>query len=174
MTARPALGRTGAGFDQPLAPHQHWHVDVSHINMVETFYYLCSLLDGCFGAIVHHELRQSITDADVEIVLQRALENTPEPSPGSSPATVPSSSPRTSKSSSAWPDCPMSKPPLTIPSPTEKSNAGTSRSKPTASAPAPPQHRGARRHIAIFAARDKILKKVVDILREWCIRSSSA
>jgi transposase InsO family protein len=49
------------GFVQPLAPHQHGHVDVSPINVAGTFYYLCSLLDGCSRAIVHHELRQSMT-----------------------------------------------------------------------------------------------------------------
>jgi tRNA A37 N6-isopentenylltransferase MiaA len=50
------------GFVQPLAPHQHGHVDVSPpINVGGTFYYLCSLLDGCSRAIVHHEQRQSMT-----------------------------------------------------------------------------------------------------------------
>jgi transposase InsO family protein len=73
--------KKGAGFVQPLAPHQHWHVDVSHINVAGTFYYLCSLLDGCSRAIVHHELRQSMTEADVEIVLQRALEKHPGAKP---------------------------------------------------------------------------------------------
>jgi transposase InsO family protein len=73
--------KKGTGFVQPLAPHQHWHVDVSHINVAGTFYYLCSLLDGCSRAIVHHELRQSMTEADVEIVLQRALEKHPGAKP---------------------------------------------------------------------------------------------
>jgi transposase InsO family protein len=73
--------KKGAGFVQPLAPHQHGHVDVSHINVAGTFYYLCSLLDGCSRAIVHHELRQSMTEADVEIVLQRALEKHPGAKP---------------------------------------------------------------------------------------------
>src|SRR6266404_5099834 len=27
------------------APHQHWHIDVSYINIAGTFYYLCSVLD---------------------------------------------------------------------------------------------------------------------------------
>jgi putative transposase len=26
--------RKGAGFEQPLRPHQHWHIDVSYINPV--------------------------------------------------------------------------------------------------------------------------------------------
>lgn len=73
--------KKGTGFVQPLAPHEHWHVDVSHINVAGTFYYLCSLLDGCSRSIVHHELRESMTEADVEIIIQRALEKHPEAKP---------------------------------------------------------------------------------------------
>src|SRR5262245_56189467 len=42
-----------------------------------TFFYLCSLLDGCSRAIVHWELRETMTEADVEIILQRGLEISP-------------------------------------------------------------------------------------------------
>jgi len=73
--------RKGTGFVQPLAPHEHWHVDISYINVAGTFYYLCSLLDGCSRAIVHHELRESMTEADVEIIIQRALEKHPGAKP---------------------------------------------------------------------------------------------
>ena len=38
--------RKGTGFEQPPQPHQHWHIDVSYINLSGTFYYLCSVLDG--------------------------------------------------------------------------------------------------------------------------------
>jgi putative transposase len=34
--------RKGRGFEQPLQPHEHWHVDVSYINVSGTFYYLCA------------------------------------------------------------------------------------------------------------------------------------
>lgn len=73
--------RKGTGFVQPLAAHEHWHVDISHINVAGTFYYLCSLLDGCSRSIVHHELRESMTEADVEIIIQRALEKHPGAKP---------------------------------------------------------------------------------------------
>jgi putative transposase len=43
----------GKGFVQPLKPHEHWHVDVSYLNLGGTFYYLCSLLDGCSRYLVH-------------------------------------------------------------------------------------------------------------------------
>jgi putative transposase len=66
--------RKGTGFVQPLAPHQHWHVDVSYINIKGTFYFLCSVLDGCSRGIVHWDLRERMLEADVEAILQRARE----------------------------------------------------------------------------------------------------
>lgn len=36
--------KKGTGFVQPLQPHEHWHVDISYINLAGTFYYLCSIL----------------------------------------------------------------------------------------------------------------------------------
>ena len=71
----------GTGFVQPLAPHEHWHIDVSYLNICGTFYYLCSLLDGFSRYIVHWEIRQSMTEADVEIILQRARELFPDARP---------------------------------------------------------------------------------------------
>jgi transposase InsO family protein len=73
--------KKGTGFVQPLLPHEHWHMDVSHINVAGTFYYLCSLLDGCSRFIVHHELREAMTEADVEIIIQRGLEKFPGQKP---------------------------------------------------------------------------------------------
>jgi putative transposase len=69
--------KKGTGFVQPLKPHEHWHVDVSYINIAGTFYYLVSVLDGCSRYLVHWELRESMKEADVEIVLQKALEKHP-------------------------------------------------------------------------------------------------
>lgn len=73
--------RKGTGFVQPLGPHQHWHVDVSYINLSGTFYYLCSVLDGYSRYIVHWDIRESMTEADVEVILQRAREKVPEARP---------------------------------------------------------------------------------------------
>ena len=50
--------KKGTGFVQPLAPHDHWHVDIAYLNIAGTFYYLCSLLDGASRAIVHWEIRE--------------------------------------------------------------------------------------------------------------------
>lgn len=73
--AKPS--RKGTGFVQPVKPHEHWHVDISYINICGTFYYLCSLLDGCSRYIVHWEIRQSMTEMDVELIIQRAREKFP-------------------------------------------------------------------------------------------------
>lgn len=73
--------KKGTGFVQPLKPHEHWHIDVSYVNLCGTFYYLCSLLDGCSRYIVHWELRETMTEKDVEIILQRAREKFPEATP---------------------------------------------------------------------------------------------
>jgi putative transposase len=69
--------KKGLGFRQALRAHEHWHVDVSYIDLAGTFFYLCSLLDGYSRFIVHWELRESMTEADVETIIQRARERFP-------------------------------------------------------------------------------------------------
>jgi transposase InsO family protein len=73
--------KKGTGFVQPLKPHEHWHIDVAYVNLCGTFYYLCSILDGCSRYIVHWELRQAMSEKDVEIILQRAREKFPDATP---------------------------------------------------------------------------------------------
>lgn len=73
--------KKGSGFHQPSAPHHHWHVDISYINVSGTFYYLSSVLDGYSRFVVHWEIRESMTEADVEIILQRAREAFPQATP---------------------------------------------------------------------------------------------
>ena len=53
----------------------------SYLNIRGTFYYLCSVLDGFSRSIVHWEIRESRTEAEVEIVLQRAREKYAEARP---------------------------------------------------------------------------------------------
>lgn len=71
----------GNGFHGPSRPHEHWHIDVSYLNIRSTFYYLTSILDGYSRFIVHWEIRESMTEADVEIILQRAKEKYPNEGP---------------------------------------------------------------------------------------------
>lgn len=71
----------GTGFQQPLEPHEHWHIDIAHINIHGTFYYLCAILDGASRYIVDWSLRESMREPDVEILLQRAKERFPDARP---------------------------------------------------------------------------------------------
>ena len=78
-----APAKKGTGFEQPPEPHQHWHIDVSYLNLSGTFYYLCSGLDGYSRSIVHWDLRPSMTEAEIEITLEAAREQYPEARPRS-------------------------------------------------------------------------------------------
>lgn len=73
--------KKGTGFEQPLKPHEHWHVDVSYINVSGTFYYLFTILDGCSRAVIHWDIREAMTEQDVELILQRARELHPGAKP---------------------------------------------------------------------------------------------
>jgi len=73
--------KKGTGFVQPESQHRHWHVDIRYLNLGGTFYYLCSLLDGYSRFIVHWEIRESMTEQDVETIIQRARETFPGETP---------------------------------------------------------------------------------------------
>ena len=73
--------RKGTGFVQPLRPHEHWHVDVSYLNLAGTFYFLCSILDGYSRFIVHWEIRETMKEGEVETIIQRGREKFPGVTP---------------------------------------------------------------------------------------------
>ncbi len=73
--------KKGTGFHQPEKPHEHWHIDISYINIHGTFYYLTTILDGYSRYIVHWEIRPSMTEQDELVVLQRAKEQFPKETP---------------------------------------------------------------------------------------------
>jgi putative transposase len=73
--------KKGTGFEQPLQVHEHWHVDVSSLNIAGTFYYLCSVLDGCSRSIVHWEIRETMKEEEVQQIIQRAREAFPGVTP---------------------------------------------------------------------------------------------
>ncbi len=75
--------KKGTGFHQPEKPLQHWHVDISYLNLGGTFYFLISVLDGFSRYIVHWEIREKMEEQDVKMVLHRALEQTPGEQPRS-------------------------------------------------------------------------------------------
>ena len=69
--------KKGQGFEQPLRPHEHWHIDVSHLNVCGTFFFLCSILDGYSRFVTHWEIRETMKEAEVETIIQRAREQYP-------------------------------------------------------------------------------------------------
>ena len=73
--------KKGTGFEQPLRPHEHWHIDIAHINIHGTFYYLCAVLDGASRYLVAWSLRESMREPEVEILLERAKEKFPNARP---------------------------------------------------------------------------------------------
>lgn len=71
----------GSGFAGPSRPHEHWHIDISYLNIMGTFFYLISLLDGYSRFLVHWDIREQMTEIDVGIVVQRAKEKYPNANP---------------------------------------------------------------------------------------------
>jgi putative transposase len=67
----------GIGYEQPEGPHKEWHIDISYVNVMGTFMFLVAIIDGYSRYIVHHELRTSMEEKDVELVVQRALDRFP-------------------------------------------------------------------------------------------------
>lgn len=73
--------KKGTGFVQPTRPHEHWHIDVAYLNLGGTFFYLCSILDGYSRSILHWDIRASMTEGEIEVILQRAREMYPDAKP---------------------------------------------------------------------------------------------
>jgi putative transposase len=71
----------GKGFMQPSRPHQHWHIDISFLNILGTFYSLCSIIDGYSRYIVHWEIRETMKERETEVIVQRAREKFPGENP---------------------------------------------------------------------------------------------
>lgn len=69
--------KKGTGFVQPLVSHEHWHFDIAYLNVGGIFRCFCSVRDGVSRAIAHHEIRESMKEAGVELILQRAREKHP-------------------------------------------------------------------------------------------------
>jgi transposase InsO family protein len=70
--AKPS--KKGTGFVQPLKAHEHWHIDISYLNIAGTFYFLISILDGYSRSIVDWDIFPNMHEESVQIVVQRAKE----------------------------------------------------------------------------------------------------
>lgn len=73
--------KKGTGFIQPEGAHKQWHIDISHINIRGTYFFVCDIIDGYSRYIVHWDIRVSMKERDVEIILQRAHEKFPDAKP---------------------------------------------------------------------------------------------
>lgn len=71
----------GTGFHGPSSPHEHWHIDIAYLNIMGTFFSLTSILDGYSRLIVHWDIRESMTEKDVSVIVQRAKEKYPDCTP---------------------------------------------------------------------------------------------
>ena len=58
----PNITKNGTTFVQPLSPHEHWHVDVSYLNVAGTYYFLWALAN-----------RQSPSDAALDLCQRLAI-----------------------------------------------------------------------------------------------------
>jgi transposase InsO family protein len=87
---RPTPSKKGTGFVQPFGPHVHWHVDLAVITIAGIYHYLCSVLDGYSRAVVGWDFADRMTEADVELILQRAL----EAHPGARPRVISDNGPQ--------------------------------------------------------------------------------
>jgi transposase InsO family protein len=56
-------------------------MDIAHLNIAGTFYYMATVLDGYSRSVAHWEIREQMKEHDVEVILQRAREAVPEASP---------------------------------------------------------------------------------------------
>jgi putative transposase len=76
-----AASKKGTGFQQPIGPHEHWHVDISYVNIKGTFYFLCSVLDGYSRCLLHWDLRETMKENEVQVILQQTREKFPGVTP---------------------------------------------------------------------------------------------
>ncbi len=73
--------KKGTGFVQPLTAHEHWHIDVSYLNISGTFYFMATVLDGYSRSVIHWDIREHMEEKDIEIILQGAREKYPGVTP---------------------------------------------------------------------------------------------
>jgi transposase InsO family protein len=67
---------TGKAPPKPTRPHERWHTDLMYLRIADSWYFLVSVIDAYSRYIVHWELLTTMRAADVELVIQAALEKT--------------------------------------------------------------------------------------------------
>lgn len=61
---------------KPTRPHERWHTDLMYLRIQDTWYFLVTVLDAYSRYVVHWELLTTMRAADVQVVIQHALEQT--------------------------------------------------------------------------------------------------
>ena len=77
----PGKTAKGDGFQQPDRIHRDWHTDIAYVNILGTFFFLITILDGFSRKVLHHELRANMKEYDVELTIQKAREKYPDANP---------------------------------------------------------------------------------------------
>ena len=66
------------GFDQPEAPNEQWHTDISYIKVLGVFYYFISIMDGYSRKILDWVLCENMEGINIELLVARVKEKYPE------------------------------------------------------------------------------------------------
>ena len=69
------------GFVQPTKVHHHWHIDIAYVNVMGSFMFLVSVLDGYSRYILNHGLYADMEEATVSSVVYEAHEKYPDEKP---------------------------------------------------------------------------------------------
>ena len=67
---------------KPSAPHEQWHTDTLYLWVKNRWYFFVGMLDAYSRNLVHWELLESLSGADVRAVLHTALKKHPGQHPG--------------------------------------------------------------------------------------------
>ena len=70
---KPAIQSKGVYDFKPTAPHQQWHTDLMYLWVAGRWYFFIGILDAFSRMIVHWELSETASAADVRACVQSAL-----------------------------------------------------------------------------------------------------
>jgi transposase InsO family protein/DNA-binding XRE family transcriptional regulator len=73
--------KKGMGYKQPSKVNEEWHTDIKYVNVMGKHLFLISVLDGYSRYVVSYELRGSMEDKDVELVIENGLNKYPDARP---------------------------------------------------------------------------------------------
>jgi len=73
--------KKGMGYKQPVGVNEEWHTDIKYVNVMGKHLFLISVLDGYSRYVISYDLRVSMEDRDVEIVIEEGLNKYPNAKP---------------------------------------------------------------------------------------------